>query len=115
MELDEFHVGQADAGPMRDGEPVAGRHLRIGRISVDLTASTGRKHRDIGDNLNRGPGDASSDSGAAHAVGVLDEEQVQHSRRLLHRDSRRLTHLGDQRACHLSPGLIAVGVDDAMA
>ena len=46
MKLDELHVGQHRAGIVCNGHAVAGGHVRIGRLAIDLPQSAGGKqHR----------------------------------------------------------------------
>ena len=58
MELHELHVGERDAGAMRDREAVARRDDRIRRVAIDLAAAARREHGRVGDDLGRAAGDA---------------------------------------------------------
>ena len=53
MKLHELHVGERDAGAMRDREAVAGRDDGIRRVAIDLAAAAGREHGRVGDDLGR--------------------------------------------------------------
>ena len=44
MELEELHVGDRGAGPVGHGHAVAGRHVRVGRVEVDLPGPAGGEH-----------------------------------------------------------------------
>ena len=50
VELHEFHVGHPAAGPPGHGDAVAGGHIRIGRIQVDLGGAAGGQHHGSGQN-----------------------------------------------------------------
>jgi len=115
VELHELHVGQTGAGPVGNGKPVAGGHLRVRGISENLTASTGGEHRGVGHDLHRPTGDGSADPGALQPALVLHQQQVEHPGGLLHVDIRRLAHLGDEGPGHLGAGLVPVGVHDPVA
>ena len=74
MELDEFHVGDARARPVRERDPVAGRHGRIGRLPEHLAGAPGRQQR------APGPGLLTPPSGPANrtprtAPGLHDERR----------------------------------------
>ena len=44
MELVKLHVHHFRAGQVRQGHAVAGRHLRVGRVPVELSAAAGADH-----------------------------------------------------------------------
>ena len=44
MKLNELHVGDHGPGPPGHGHPVAGRHIRVGGIKINLAASSGGQH-----------------------------------------------------------------------
>ena len=46
MELDELHVGDRRAGPVRHRDAVARRDGRIGRVEIDLSQPAGGEHDD---------------------------------------------------------------------
>jgi tetratricopeptide (TPR) repeat protein len=115
MELHELHVGETRAGAVRDREAVAGGDLRVGRVAVDLPAAARREHRRVRHDLHRAPGDARAHAGHLRAVAVVDEQQVEHARRLVHRDVAALADLLHERARHLRARLVALRVHDALA
>src|ERR1051326_4773526 len=78
MELHEFHVGQSCSRAMSNCDTIACRNHRIRRVSVDLSAATGRQDGDVGNDLDGAAGDARAD---ADALATLHDE-VQYSRLL---------------------------------
>ena len=49
VELDEFHVGHADPGPVADGHPVAGGDVGVAGVEIDLAGAAGGQQDDGGD------------------------------------------------------------------
>ena len=86
MELDEFHVRHAGSGAIGHGHPVAGGDVGVGRIEIDLAATTGGQHRDSsGEGLNQARGfveaidpEAAVDAGPAEflARDQIDRQMV---------------------------------------
>lgn len=78
VELDEFHVGHAAAGPPRHGQPVAGRGVRVGGVQVDLARPAGGQDdaaRAVG--VDRvGAGVLGVDADAAGFPGMALDDQV---------------------------------------
>lgn len=69
-------------GPMGDSETVAGGHLRVGGVSVHLTASAGGKPHgighDLGHDLGHAPGDTGPDARTRDPVLIPKEQQIEH-------------------------------------
>ena len=67
---------------MGDGETVAGGHLRVGGVSVYLTASAGGMPRgighDLGHDLGHPPGDTGPDARTRDAALIPKEQQIEH-------------------------------------
>ncbi len=63
---------------MGDGETVAGGHLRVGGVSVYLTASAGGKPRGIGHDLDRALGDTGPDARTRDPALIPKEQQIEH-------------------------------------
>ena len=76
MELHELHVGERDAGAMRDRVAVARRDHRIRRVPIDLAAAARREHRRVGDDLRRAPFDARAHADARAAP----HDELEHAR-----------------------------------
>jgi hypothetical protein len=110
MELDEFHVGERDARPMRDRVAVSRRDHRVRRVPVHLTATARGEHRRIGDDVGGAPFHARAHADARAAP----HDQLEHAGLLEHADLLRAAHARDERPRDLGPGLVAVRVDDAV-
>src|SRR5438128_669002 len=109
MELHELHVSEPYAGAMRNCIAVACGNLRICRVSINLTAATGRKYRRVGDDFRR----RSSDS-CAHSINAATRRyEIDDSRLLENLDFRIVAHSLDQCARDFCTRLIAVCVDDS--
>src|SRR5689334_5816762 len=108
MELDELHVGELCARAMRDRETVAGRNLRIGGVSKDLTTATRRQHRRICDELDR----LARNRRAHTSHRVTFDDEVENTRLLVYLDVVALLDALDQSARHLGARLIAMRVYD---
>ena len=65
-------------GPMGDSETVAGGHLRVGGVSVSLTASGGGKPHGIGRDLGHAPGDTGPDARTRDPLLIPKEQQIEH-------------------------------------
>jgi hypothetical protein len=110
MELHELHIGEPGASAMSNCETIAGRDDWVGRVAEDLTAATGRKHRDVGNDLDGAPRNACAD---ANALVALDDE-VEDAGFLDYADPFALVHTIDERSGYLGPCLIPVCVHDAV-
>ena len=110
MKLHELHVGERDAGALRDRVAVTGRDDGICRVPIHLTASAGREHRGVGDDLGGAAGDARR---RAATLAPLNY-QVEDAGEFEHLDSRARPHAFDQRPCDFGAGLVAVRMDDAV-
>jgi hypothetical protein len=63
---------------MGDSETVAGGHLRVGGVSVSLTASGGGKPHGIGHDLGHAPGDTGPDARTRDPLLIPKEQQIEH-------------------------------------
>ncbi len=61
VELEELHVRHARPDPVRHGHAVAGRHVGVGRVQVDLAGAAGGQHHGARD-------------GGLHLAGVLIQQ-----------------------------------------
>ena len=109
MKLHELHVGELGARAVRDRVAIAGRHLRIRGVPIDLAASSGREHRRIRDYLDS----LSRDRRANSVDNSVFHDEVEDARLLEHFDPLALLHPLDQRARDFGAGLISVRVYDA--
>jgi hypothetical protein len=109
MELHEFHVGELHAGPMCDRVSVTGRNLRIGRVAIDLAASSSRENGCVGNYLD-GLAGFRRPNAAAHSI---RHDEIQNASFLENLYLLAFAHSLDQCARDFSSGLIAMSVHNA--
>ncbi len=110
VELEELHVGDRGAGPVAHGHAVAGRHVGVGRVEVDLPGAAGGEHGHRGGDGPDAAGGPVDDVGAERPVrsgraGPLAGDDVDGDLVLLDADAGR--RAGRQ---HLLLDLLAGGV-----
>ena len=120
MELDELEVRERRSGAIRHGQAIAGGHVGIRGVEVDLAAAAGRQHGDLGGDGHdvaaravehvRPPARIASVRCMAPSEARF-EQQVDRQRVLDHADPRMALHAVDQRLFDRAPGEIR-GVDD---
>src|SRR5665213_907170 len=110
VKLHEFHVGERDAGAMRDSVSVARRDDWIGRVAIGLPATAGRKNSCIRDYFDR----LSRDTGLHADTHAAMDNEIQDACALQHLDPLAVTHPRNQRAGNFGTRLVSVRVYDAI-
>src|SRR5947209_8475651 len=93
---------------MSNCETIAGGDNGICRVAVDLTATAGGEHGDVGNDLHGPAGDARAHPEAF----VATHDEVEDAGLLDDADAIALVNTVDERAGDFGTGLIAVRVND---
>ena len=106
MELVELHVRDLGAGPVRHGDAVAGRDVRIRRVEVDLPRPAGREHgrpREDGDDLAGRDVEHVRARADLRAAELRQRDEVDGRVLLEDADARVPLERLEQRTLHLAP------------
>jgi hypothetical protein len=111
MELHELEVGDRRARTPCHGDRIAGGHLRVGRLPIDLARAAAREHD------RPGPHDLQAearvprqDARGATLARILPGQDIKREAAIEEPNRAQPAHLGDQRRSQRGAGRITIGM-----